>query len=209
MKKLLAIFFLLVLVGCNNVISSTEPVVLNTEEYLNLSLYHNVNVNHDPFIELEDNVVIYKYYVDNQEIDKSKAYYEDGFIYFEYGILNDLEVGGRSIVVYSDRGIINVDLNLVDDEIPYIVGDNNITYISGSDIVVLIETFNEGISSISTTGDFSEDDYSFSGRELVINSEFIEAKILENEERTNIIFLISVNYNSTDVLILGVNVILE
>ena len=209
MKKLFLSIFLLFLVGCNGVSSTTEPVVLNTSDYLNLSLYHNINVNHDPFVKVNDDLVIYKYYFDGLEQDKSDVYFDDGFIYFDADELNDMVIGERLVLIYTDKGIISLEVNLVDDTIPYIVGDNNIVYINGQDIVVLIETFDGDISNVSTTGEFGSEDYDVSGTELTINSEFIDEKILENLNRTNIIFMISVTYNVSDTLVLAINVIIE
>ncbi len=209
MKRFSLVFLLLFLIGCNSNLSSTETVVLNTEEYLSLEMYHNKNVNHDPFVEIDEAVEIYKYYLNNLEQDLSDIEYEDGFIFFGYSEINELNPGMIDVEVYTDKGIISIDLELVDDNIPYIVGNNNVHYLGGSDVRVLIETFGEGLEGISTTGEFDEGDYSFSGRELVIKKAFIEEKLVENPDRTNIIFMISVNYNETDVLVLAINVIID
>ena len=82
-------------------------------------------------------------------------------------------------------------------------------YQKNEDIVVTIETFGKGIDTLSTTGEISDKDYSFNQRNLIINYQFIEEKISENNDRSNIIFLVSVEYGNDDTLIMAINVILK
>lgn len=217
MKKILLILmFILLLQGCNSNTNTTTTTTLSTtdsgyitEEYLTLNLYHNVNVNHDPFIVIDSIVNLYEFKVENNEIALSNLSFSNNKIFINHIYLNSLTPGNYNLRVLTTLGYINISLELVNDFKPYIIGSNNINYQENQDVEVIIETFGKGISSISTTGGIETNQYSFSNRTLTINHEFFDEKIAENPDRTNVIFMIAITYNESDTLITAINVILN
>jgi len=216
MKKILLILmFALLLQGCNNATTNTtnttSPTTENivTEQYLTLNLFHNINVENDPYIEINQVVNLYEFSVDGNEVALSNVSFNNNKLYINYNYLNELTPGNYDLVILTTLGYVNISLELVDDYKPYIIGNNNIHYNENEDIVVIIETFGKGISSISTTGGIAANQYSFSNRTLTINHEFFAEKIAENPDRTNVIFMLAITYNESDTLVTAINVILK
>ena len=217
MKKILLILMLVILLqGCNSNTTTTTTTTLPTtdsgyitEDYLTLNLYHNVNVNHDPFIETSSTLNLYEFKVDGNEIAVSNLSSTSNKIFINHAYLNSLAPGNYNLRVLTTLGYVNISLELVNDFKPYIIGTNNINYQENQDVEVIIETFGKGISSISTTGGIETNQYSFNNRTLTINHEFFDDKITENPDRTNVIFMIAITYNESDTLITAINVILN
>lgn len=216
MRKLIVLLFMLLLVGCNGqttltTTQTTEPVDTGyvTEDYLSFSLYHNKNSSFNPFVIVSNNLIIYEYKLNTNIIGLNDVSISSNNISFNYNVLNSLETGEHTIVLLTTYGYINIELTIVDDDKPYIIGSNTIRYNPGQDIVVMIETFGEGLTSISTTGDIASNLYSFSGRTLTIKKEFFVEKLNENPSRKSVIFMIPISYGEGNTLITAVNVLLN
>ena len=87
------------------------------------------------------------------------------------------------------------------------VSDNNINYLDNQDVIILIETFNKGIYSLSVTGGIDSSLYSFSGQTLTIRDEYFTELLINEPTRTNIIFMIAISYNEDDTLVAAINII--
>jgi len=199
--------------GCNKITTTETDITSNltvsyiTSEYLSENLYHNVNVNTDPFITVDDDLSIYEFKVEDQTVSMSYIDYEDKKIYFDHDYLNDLEIKNHNLSLQTSQGIIVITLELVDDYVPYIISNNNINYTVNQDVIILIETFNKGIYSLSVTGGIDPLLYSFSGQTLTIRNEYFTELLINEPDRTNIIFMIAISYNEDDTLVAAINVI--
>ncbi|MFA7076407.1 MAG: hypothetical protein WC152_07050 [Candidatus Izemoplasmatales bacterium] len=215
MKKtgILLIFFLF-LFGCNSTPTnhttsqSTIEDIDSSEVFFNSDLFFNISDTYDPFIYVEEAIVIEKLYINKIEKDISHLHFESHYIYFNQNLLKALEPGLLEVYVLTNLGYIQIDLELVDNNQPYIITDKNVTYIYNEDVKFLIETFGKGISSISADGNIDEDSYHFEGNQLLIKHDYINQKISDNPERTNIIIIITINYNN-NTFISFLNIIIE
>jgi len=214
MKKAIILLMLIFLLqGCNKITTTETDLTSNltvsyiTSEYLNVNLYHNVNVNTDPFITAVDYLSIYEFKVNDETVSMNYVDYEENRIYFDHNYLNGLEIENHNLSLQTSHGIIVINLDLVDDFVPYIISENNINYTENQDVIVLIETFNNGISSVSVTGGIDSSLYDFSGQTLTISEEYFTELLANEPDRTNIIFMITISYNEEDTLVAAINVI--
>jgi len=216
MKKAIILLMLVFLLqGCNKITSEETELTSNltvsyiTYELMNVNLYHNVNVEADPFITAEANLSIYEFKVNDELVSLSYIDYQENRIFFDHNYLNDFETKTHNLSLQTNNGIIVITLVLVDDYVPYIISDNNIHYVENQDVTVLIETFNKGIYSLSVTGGIDSSFYSFSGQTLLIKNEYFASLLANEPERANIIFMVTISYNEEDTLIAAINVIFD
>ena len=139
----------------------------------------------DDFALYDESIPTVYYIKQNSELVSENNYY------FKYGILfisNEYLQGfseGVIFQLYSESGIINLSLNYILNEKPFLRSNNSITF-AGEDILMVFELCGGEIIDIGGN-DITENDYTLDNNILIIDANFIQNLFDENSERNSVI----------------------
>ena len=139
----------------------------------------------DDFALYDESIPTVYYIKQNSELVSENNYY------FKYGILfisNEYLQGfseGVIFQLYSESGIINLSLNYILNEKPFLRSNNSITF-AGEDILIVFELCGGEIIDIGGN-DITENDYTLDNNILIIDANFIQNLFDENLERNSVI----------------------
>lgn len=158
--------------------------------YKNINKDFNRNSTDDLFIEFEDTITVSIIKNKNEEVVNETNYYvSDSTLTFLNSYLVDLDYGIYKYIIYSDKGIIMLEIKITDNRNPYLKSDERVVF-SNEDLEFEFELYGGVIEqlTVSVDANFTNDDYRIEGNNLIIYREFIESVFAKDSQRKQIIF---------------------
>lgn len=158
--------------------------------YKKLIVAFNRNSSEDLVIDLEESLTIES--IQNQvDVVVDDEYYQvkGESLIFSNSYLINFDYGLYKYVLYTDKGIILLEIKITDNRNPYMISNNNVVF-NNEDLVFEFELYGGFIETITISeGDeITENDYKIEGSKLIINSEFIESIFAKSNQRLSIVF---------------------
>ena len=148
----------------------------------NQALLRNVSINLDSDQEVT-HVLFNHHLIDFRQRELT--------IFMDFNPLLNLEIDNNHTVhLLTETGIIEVDIHIEYEEIPYLISINLATY-TGEDLIFDFDLFGGSFTSLSASVELSDSDYQFESNQLIIRADFFDQLIAREPERTRIVFAYS------------------
>ncbi|MBU1145026.1 MAG: hypothetical protein KJ971_04105 [Firmicutes bacterium] len=130
-------------------------------------------------------------------IPASSYFTQYGRLFIDRNYFSDLSEELR-LFLYSEDGIITIDLNISSITKPFIVSSNTIVF--SSDDVIMVFEFCGGTFDEITGSDISSSDYDLEDNVLIIHQDFISNLFNDNLDRNSVILSYQLRNNSDIIL---------
>ena len=163
---------------------------------------YNVNSTMSMPVYLSENYTLLEAHVGDETIPLDHFDLTDKTLYVDPDFLHTLGEGNHMLTLTTSDGLITMNIVIANDLKPYIVGNSSVSLFSfEGDVKIFVETFGEGIESISTNDGISSNDYHYEDYTLTLNRDYIDQLFSDNLEREMIFFVLVLPYEDTDTLI--------
>ena len=112
---------------------------------------------------------------------------------------DNCEYGENIILAYTNKGIVEIKINVYDSRNPYLISSDSVKYIEGKSLEFVFELYSGELGKL-TSYDITENDYFITGNKLIIKHEFLTTTFNE-KNKDLLIFGYYITYNNNNVLI--------
>ena len=138
-------------------------------------------------------------FIESTRIEHHLIEFTDDSLLISHTLLQDLEEKEYTIQLLTPEGRVEIMLNVLDEQKPYMTSSNTVTY-QGDSLSFEFELFGGSFGKLSGLN-ITTDDYHFDGNTLTISSDFIDSIIADEPERTTII--LSYDLSLDDLTVIG------
>lgn len=153
------------------------------------------NSTNDLTIDMEEDFVIDKLVLYNKEID---YLYQNNALKINCNILSSVEYGNNLILVFTNKGIVEINVDVYDSREPFLISDYYVAYEEGKDVKFEFELYSCKIGELSGSG-ITTEDYIIKGNKLIIKHQFLTKAFNEKSRKT--IALGYYLYNNENIII--------
>lgn len=166
--------------------AKSKPIIFHTfkEIYLETDVInYDKGTGFDLTIEVEDDITIHKLVTTEEEIKDFT--YDTGTLVIKNTALNEIDYGLNQFIAYTNKGLIDIKIDLFDNRTPYILSNQTVEYIEGKDLIFEFELFSSEIGEVSGNG-IKESDYIISDNKIIIRHQYLTNKFNE-EDKNNLV----------------------
>jgi hypothetical protein len=150
-------------------IHDTFQLTFNKNTITDLEInFSDLNLNEIKFLNINDEYVV-----------------QDNIVTLKNTYLQTLDYGNNTLNAYTNKGIVLLEVTIIDDREPYLLSSSSIIY-NGDDIIIEFEVYNALLQDLSgnsiTTNDFQK-----TKNAITINHQYIDMKFKEEGRETLIL----------------------